>query len=116
MVVGRDRRVALGVVPDVLFVARGAARPLWLGEGREAVLFASTETALDVAGDYCGLRLKKREVKPGTLLVLHNGRVIGRERFRPDLEFVEADPLPAVRAPGERETCLSALAALTAAA
>jgi hypothetical protein len=41
---------------------------------------------------------------------------VRRERFWPDLEFVEADPLPAVRAPGERDFCLSRLAALAAAA
>ncbi len=37
-------------------------------------------------------------------------RSSARERFRPDLEYVEADPLPAVRAPGEREFCLTRLA------
>jgi glucosamine 6-phosphate synthetase-like amidotransferase/phosphosugar isomerase protein len=102
--------------PGLVYVARGAGRPLWLGEGRGAVLFASTEAALEVAEDYCRLRLRKREVKAGTLLTLHDGRVAARERFRPDVHFVENDPLPAVRAPGERESCLSALAALAAAA
>ena len=28
--------------PDVVFVARGSGRPLWVGEGREGVFFAST--------------------------------------------------------------------------
>ena len=36
--------------PDVLYLARGVARPLWLGECRDGVLFASTEQALAVAG------------------------------------------------------------------
>ena len=38
------------------------------------------------------------------------------ERFRPDLSFREADPLPAVRAPEEGASCLAALAALVAGA
>jgi hypothetical protein len=80
------------------------------------VFFASTEAALSVAEDYTGLRLRKRELREGTMLALRNGAIDGRERFRADVDYVEADPLPAVRAPGERESCLRRLAALTAAA
>src|SRR5579884_2841084 len=101
--------------PSVVFAARGSGRPLWLGEGREGVFFASTELALEVVERYCSLRLRKREVREGTWLALRAGRVARRERFRPDLDYVEPDPLPAVRAPGEREFCLSRLAALAAA-
>jgi len=97
---------------DTIFLARGAGRPLWLGEGRESVFFASTEGALEVVEEYCGLKLRKREVKNGTLLKVRDGRVARRERFRPDLDYVERDPLPAVRAPGERDFCLMRLAAL----
>ena len=32
--------------------------------------------------------------------------VVRRERFRPDLEYVEDNPLPSVRAPQERDFCL----------
>jgi glucosamine 6-phosphate synthetase-like amidotransferase/phosphosugar isomerase protein len=102
--------------PGIVYVARGAGRPLWVGEGRGAVFFASTRSALEVVQDYCGVRLRKREVPHGTLLALRKGLIDGRERFRPDLEYHEADPLPAVRAPGERESCLARLAALAAAA
>jgi glutamine phosphoribosylpyrophosphate amidotransferase len=102
--------------PGLLYVARGRGRPLWLGEGRRAVVFASTQAALEVAERYCGVALRKREVPEGTLLALRDGRVARRERFTPDLEYVETDPLPAVRAPGERESCLTRLAALVAAA
>jgi glucosamine 6-phosphate synthetase-like amidotransferase/phosphosugar isomerase protein len=97
---------------DMIFLARGAGRPMWLGEGRESVFFASTEGALEVLERYCELKLRKREVKHGTLLALRGGQVVRRESFRPDLEYVEADPLPAVRAPGERDSCLLRLAAL----
>jgi glucosamine 6-phosphate synthetase-like amidotransferase/phosphosugar isomerase protein len=101
---------------DVVFVARGSGRPLWLGESRDGVFFASTKLALDVVERYCDLKLRKREVREGTWLALHDGRVERRERFRPDLSYHEADPLPAVRAPGEREYCLTRLAVLAAAA
>ena len=101
--------------PGVVYVARGAGRPLWIGEARNAVFFASTSLALEVVGEYCRLRLRKRELREGTWLALRGGEIAHRERFRPDLEYVEADPLPAVRAPGEREFCLTRLAALAAA-
>ena len=100
--------------PGVVFVARGSGRPLWLGEGRGAVFFASTKLALEVVERYCRLKLRKREVKAGSWFALSGGEVIRRERFRPDLEYVEPDPLPAVRAPGEREFCLTRLAAIAA--
>src|SRR5438105_9528142 len=101
--------------PGVVFVARGSGRPLWVGEARDGVFFASTKLALEVLEEYCRLRLRKREVREGTWLALRNGEVWRRERFRPDLDYVEADPLPSVRAPGEREFCLTRLPALAAA-
>jgi glutamine phosphoribosylpyrophosphate amidotransferase len=100
--------------PGMIFLARGAGRPMWLGESREAVFFASTEGALEVVERYCALRLRKREVQQGTLLTATDGRVVRRERFRPDLDYVEDNPLPSVRAPQERDSCLLRLAALAA--
>jgi hypothetical protein len=55
-------------------------------------------------------------VHEGTWLALENGRITRRARFRPDLEYHEDNPLPSVRAPQEREFCLTRLAALAAAA
>jgi glucosamine 6-phosphate synthetase-like amidotransferase/phosphosugar isomerase protein len=100
--------------PGVVFVARGSGRPLWVGEGRGGVFFASTRLALEVLERYGGVRLKKRELGEGRLLGLAEGKVVRKERFRPDLEFVEHDPLPSVRAPHEREVCLTRLEALAA--
>jgi glucosamine 6-phosphate synthetase-like amidotransferase/phosphosugar isomerase protein len=100
--------------PGVVFAARGSGRPLWVGRGREGVFFASTEVALEVLEQYCGLKLKKRELKEGRLLVIRDGAVVREERFRPDVDYVEDHPLPSVRAPHEREVCLSRLAALAA--
>jgi glutamine phosphoribosylpyrophosphate amidotransferase len=101
--------------PGILYVARGVGRPLWLGEGRDGVFFASTEHALGVLEHYAGIRLRKREVREGTLLGLEAGRVVRRERFGTNA-YVEDDPLPAVRAPQEREFCLTRLASIVAAA
>jgi glucosamine--fructose-6-phosphate aminotransferase (isomerizing) len=101
--------------PEVLFAARGVGRPLWLGEGRGCVLFASTRVALEVADRYLGIKLRKHELAEGTLVALSEGEVVRLERFSPN-EFVEADPLPAVRAPHEREFCLTRLATIAAAA
>jgi glucosamine 6-phosphate synthetase-like amidotransferase/phosphosugar isomerase protein len=102
--------------PGIMFLARGAGRPMWVGEGRVGVFFASTKVALEVAERYCGARLRKHEVPDGTLLSLEDGQIARRQRFRPDLDYVEPNPLPSVRAPQERDFCLRRLAALAAAA
>ena len=60
----------------VVFVARGSGRPLWLGEGRSGVFFASTKLALDTVEQYCHVKLRKREVKVG--LVVRDRRRRGR--------------------------------------
>jgi glucosamine 6-phosphate synthetase-like amidotransferase/phosphosugar isomerase protein len=101
--------------PGVLFVARGTGRPLWIGEGDGMTLFASTERALEVAERYARVRLWKRELAEGTLLVLEHGRVASRERFTPNDAFEER-ALPAIRAPQERRSALQILAALATAA
>jgi glucosamine 6-phosphate synthetase-like amidotransferase/phosphosugar isomerase protein len=101
--------------PGVVFLARGSGRPLWIGESRDGVFFASTRLALEVVERYCRLRLRKHELREGSWLALRDGTIARKARFRPDLEYVEDNPLPAVRAPGEREFCLTRLAALAAA-
>jgi glucosamine 6-phosphate synthetase-like amidotransferase/phosphosugar isomerase protein len=103
-------------VPGTVFAARGATRPLWLGESPDGVIFASTRRALEIVEYYCPLKLSKREVSEGTWLELRNGVVVGRVRFRHDVDYVEENPLPSIRAPHERDVCLSRLAALAAAA
>jgi glucosamine 6-phosphate synthetase-like amidotransferase/phosphosugar isomerase protein len=101
--------------PDVLYIARGAHRPLWVGRGLQELVFASTKRALEIVERYAQLKLRKQEVREGTFLAVHQGEIVRQERFRPDHEFVEEEPLPAVRAPGESDACLNALAALAAA-
>ena len=98
--------------PGSVYLARGAGRPLWVGEGREGVFFASTEQTLEVVERYCRLKLRKYELQEGTQLVLNDGGIARKERFRPDVEYVEDNPLPSVRAPQEREFCLSRLASI----
>jgi len=99
-----------------LVLARGTCRPLWIGTGSEGLLFASTKAALEVVETFLHVRLRKREVAEGTLLGVVGGRIVHDEHFRPDVRFVEDNPLPAVRAPHESATCLRALAAVAAAA
>jgi glucosamine 6-phosphate synthetase-like amidotransferase/phosphosugar isomerase protein len=101
--------------PELLFAARGVGRPLWLGEGRDGVFLASTALALEIVEHYCRVRLRRRELDHGTSVVLRAGEVVRRQRFRPSA-FIEEDALPPVRAPQEREFCLSRLATIAAAA
>jgi glutamine---fructose-6-phosphate transaminase (isomerizing) len=97
--------------PDLLYLARGVGRPLWVGTTRRELFFASTEHALEIAEHYTGIHLRKRELAEGTLLALKGPRAARHDRFTPDLSY-EADPLPAVRAPVEGAFCLERLAAL----
>jgi glucosamine 6-phosphate synthetase-like amidotransferase/phosphosugar isomerase protein len=101
--------------PGTVFLARGSGRPLWVGDGREGIFFASTKRALEVVEHYCTLKLRKREMAAGMWLAVEHGKIARKARFRPDLDYFERNPLPSVRAPHERETCLTALAALAAA-
>jgi len=96
-----------------VFLARGVGRPLWIGQGREELFFASTKAALEVVEKFLQLKLRKHEVPEGTVLVAAEGRELGRERFKPDRNFEES-PLPAVRAPQEGLSCLKQLATLAA--
>ena len=98
-----------------LFLARGVARPLWIGTGRDETLFASTKAALEVAERYLSLKLRKREIAEGTLVVIRDGEVLDHARFRPDRDFEERT-LPAFRAPHEGAFCLQRLAVLAAVA
>jgi glucosamine 6-phosphate synthetase-like amidotransferase/phosphosugar isomerase protein len=100
--------------PDVLYVARGVARPLWLGLADGAVFFASTKRALETVEVYARIKVRKEEVAEGTMLVLCEGEVRQGQGFRPDYGFVEDDPRPPVRAPREAEACLTALRTLAA--
>lgn len=102
--------------PDALFLARGAARPLWIGEGRRELLFASTREALEIAERYTGVPLRKRELRAGSLLTVHGGRVVAADAFAPAREDVVEAVLPTTRARRERARCLARLAAIVAAA
>jgi len=99
--------------PGTVFLARGVGRPLWIGTAREELFFASTKAALEVVEKFLHLKLRKREVSEGTVVVAAEGREVGRERFKPDRNFEES-PLPAVRAPQEGLSCLKQLATLAA--
>jgi glucosamine 6-phosphate synthetase-like amidotransferase/phosphosugar isomerase protein len=101
--------------PEVLFLARGIGRPLWLGEGRHELFFASTRDALELVERYAGVRLQKREVAEGTLGAAVEGKLVRSEAFEPDRSFSE-ELLPAVRAPEEQRSCLARLAVLATAA
>ena len=101
-----DERVARAV-----FLARGVGRPLWVGEGTSELFFGSTREALELVERFVGPHLHKREVPEGRLVAVADGRIAGVERFEPDRSFSEA-PLPSVRAPEERQSCLARLATL----
>ncbi len=100
--------------PDLLYLARGVGRPIWVGSTRRELFFASTERALEIAEHYTGLHLRKREVGEGVVAAVKGARAVRVEHFTPDPTY-EPDPLPAVRAPHEGAWCLERLAALAAA-
>jgi len=101
--------------PDELFLARGVGRPLWLGRGTHETFFASTVHTLELVEAYLGIRLSKEELPVGTRVTLRDSGEVELASFEPP-PFEEESPLPAVRAPQERESCLRILPALVAAA
>ena len=96
-----------------LYLARGVGRPLWLGECADGAFFASTEATLEIVERYVGVRLSKRELPEGRLVEVWDGSCSREVLFSPDRSYRER-PLPAVRAPRERDVCLSLLASLAA--
>jgi glucosamine 6-phosphate synthetase-like amidotransferase/phosphosugar isomerase protein len=99
--------------PEVLFLARGVGRPLWIGRTVNDLFFASTRRALAIVEAALRVRLELREVRKGRLLQVAAGQILRERRFRPDRRYREVDALSPVRAPQEAVTCLQRLAAIT---
>ena len=59
--------------PDVLVVARGVGRPLWLGVGRHEIFFASTRSTLELVERALRTSVRMRELAEGRLLRLVDG-------------------------------------------
>lgn len=70
-----------------VFLARGYGRPLWMSSTRQgdALLWASTLEALEIAEDFLGIQLHKRPVRPGSILGVSGGQVVSRRSFQPDM-------------------------------
>ena len=102
--------------PTRLYLARGVARPLWVGRMPGAVFFASTRRALAIVEAALGVRLDAEEMREGRILEVVDGDVVKKRRFRRDRRYREGDALPPVRAPQEAVSCLQRLAAITATA
>ena len=99
--------------PDVLHVARGVGRPLWIARGRHELLFASTRAALEVVERALSTTFRKTQVEEGRLLAVVDGSLADESRWSPERGFREDEELPAVRAPNEGRFCLERLAAIT---
>lgn len=103
-----DERAATG-----MHIARGVARPLWIGRSRRELFFASTKAALEVVEGALRLTLRKQEVSEGRLLRVERGRIVCERRFCPDRSYREHRVLPSVRAPHEGASCLAKLAVIS---
>ena len=91
--------------PETLFLARGVARPLWIGRTRTDLFFASTRRALTIVEALLrfGSTPASRE---GRLLASSAGGVVGERRFRADRRYREAEPVSPVHSPHEAVSCL----------
>lgn len=94
-----------------VFLARGYGRPLWIATTRrgDAVLWASTLEALEIVEDFLDVRLHKRPVRPGTILEISGGAVVGRSRFQADTRAQWL--VNPVASPEEKRIAMEALAA-----
>jgi glucosamine 6-phosphate synthetase-like amidotransferase/phosphosugar isomerase protein len=97
---------------EVLFLARGVGRPLWIGRGRHELFFASTRSALELVERALRIHLRLDEVAEGRLLHVVGKSIVETTHFRPDTSYVEENALPAVRAPLEGAWCLERLAVI----
>jgi glucosamine 6-phosphate synthetase-like amidotransferase/phosphosugar isomerase protein len=102
--------------PETLYLARGRARPLWLGSTHAELFFASTRRALAIVEAALRVRLEMREVREGRLVRVVGGQLARERRFRPDRRYREAKPHAPVTAPREAVSCLERVAALAATA
>ena len=102
-------------VPRGLSLARGVARPLWIGRARRELFFASTKSALEVVEAALRLTLRKREIPEGRLLFIDAGRIVTEIRFRPDTSCRNRKTTQPVATPQEGVACLAKLATLVAA-
>ncbi len=99
--------------PATLFLARGLSRPLWIGQTRTDLFFASTRRALAIVEAALQVRLQVRGLREGRLVHVVDGRIVRERRFRPDRSYREEDVPPPVRAPHEAVFCLERLAVIT---
>ena len=88
---------------EELLLARGMGRPLWIGTSTQELFFASTRAALDLVEEYSSVKLRKREVREGSVLGVSGGRIVGRDSFRPDMSFEERSLRRCVHERGSRE-------------
>ncbi|HXG77053.1 MAG TPA: hypothetical protein VNJ53_10820 [Gaiellaceae bacterium] len=99
--------------PDVLHLARGRNRPLWVGRSSDGLFFASTRRALRIVEAVLRTPVRASELREGRYLRVVDGEVVRERRFRPDRRYREEEPVSPVRAPHEAVSCLARLAALT---
>lgn len=95
--------------PGSVHLARGYGRPLWTATTMrgDAVLWASTLEALEIAEEFLGITLHKRPVRPGTILEVSHGSILEVRRFRPDARAQWL--LNPVASPEEKRTCMARL-------
>ena len=98
-----------------VFVARGASRPLWLGQTSTELFFASTRRALAIVEAALKVRFDARQIREGRQLEVVAGRIARARRFRPDRSYREEIVSP-VHSPHEAVSCLTHFAKLAAAA
>ena len=99
-------------IPHGLYLARGVARPLWIGRARRELFFASTKAALEVVEATLRLTLRKHEVAEGRLLHIDAGTILAEKRFSPDTSYRTSTTRQPVAAPHEGVSCLAKLAML----
>jgi glucosamine 6-phosphate synthetase-like amidotransferase/phosphosugar isomerase protein len=102
--------------PEILFLARGISRPLWIGRFEMGLFFASTRRALAIVEAALAIRLDARQLKEGRMLEVVSGEIVRKRRFRPDRSYREPGITSPVHSPHEAVSCLAQLADIAAAA
>lgn len=100
--------------PAETLIARGAARPLWLAEGEDGILFASTGTALSLISAVFDRPFKVEALLEGCTLLVRDGAVVARSSFEPNRNWQPPVNYLAEVSPEEQERCFGMLDQLLA--
>jgi glucosamine 6-phosphate synthetase-like amidotransferase/phosphosugar isomerase protein len=95
--------------PAETLLARGATRPLWLAEGEDGIMFASTGTALSLISAVFDRPFKVEALAEGCAFTVRGGEIVERRTFEPNRNWQLPATYVAEVSPKEQDACFALL-------